>query len=167
MGENNLDSMLDYTEHNQRELAVRRYLHDFIDVLEEKLDERSDRAVGSLPFNPSKLGDSNMTNKYGRVAYFLKENTNYVKKHTNYSIDPEKLNDLRREAESIKTLPTTEEEQDIIVSILEGKKLNHSELKEELYERLEYEPTDKMIDQRIDMVESIEIDEEKRYKLKE
>ena len=158
-----LELLLFRSEHYQRELAVRRYLDDFIGKLDEKLEERSDRASGSIPFNPNNWGDKGMTSKYGKVARFLSEKTDYVQDYTNYSIDPENLDDLRKEAENIRSLPTTEEEQGMIVDILEGRKLNQSELKEELYERLDYEPSDTMINQRVDMIEEIEIDEEDKY----
>lgn len=139
----------------QMEVTVRRYLSGFLDVLEEQLEERSDAAVGKLSFNPANLGDGERTVKYGRIAQFLSEELDYVHNFTNYSIEPENIRELRNEAEKIDLYPTTEEEREIIQSILEDGGKEVDEIKMCLEDRVNYEPTDSMIEQRLEKIESV------------
>lgn len=150
-----LESLLEDVEW-QKEVAVRRYLMDLVEILETKLGERPDAASGRVPFNPGDLGGKRMSKKYGRVAKFLSEDADYVEEFTNYHIKPGKIQQLKEEAGNIELYPSTEQEEEYVKEILEGKKLEFEEIKDEFAERVDYQPTKTMIQQRLHMIEDVE-----------
>lgn len=150
-----LDSLLEDVEW-QKEVTVRRYLIDLVDFSETKLSERPDSAVGRVQFNPGDIEGDGMSKKYGRVAKFLSEDLGYIDEFTNYHIDPERIQVIREEAEGIELYPTTEEEQEMIQQILGDEELEFNQIRDELADRINYEPTNTMVKQRLEKIDGIE-----------
>lgn len=164
MSEYDLESMLEDASW-YKELSVRRYLSDMMDDLEEKLNERPDCAVGAVQFNPSDMGDKGLSTRYGRVAKFLTEDVGVVEEFTNYHIEPAEITRIKEEAENINLYPTVEEEKKLVKEILDEGELTISEITSKLGDRVNYNPSDKMVQQRLDKIDSVEL-KEKNYRLK-
>ena len=157
MPSDGLECLLEDVEWH-KELAVRRYLSDTVEILQEKLDERPDVAVGGIRFNPSNMGSNKESNRYGKVASFLSENTDYVEKFRKYRIEPDKITDLKEQLDNVDLYPTVEEEEQLVRDILADDYLQFGEVKEKLTERVNYEPSRMMVKHRLGKISEAELE---------
>jgi hypothetical protein len=154
MGDQDLEELLEKASY-QRELAVRRYLQDLVSNLEADLNNRPESAVGDLYFQSKKLDGPKKATKYGTVSKFLSENTDYIKENTNYHIEPDKIRELKAASDTIDHYPTTEEEEQLVIDILDEGGMDFQDLKREFKERVPYEPEDTMIKQRLEKIDEV------------